>query len=448
MMNKQSMENSNSPSPNHGPVHAGSGGEKNVYENLLKFYVDTLPKVVGVERCSIFFVDNKAEKIWLKYGTELQERQIEVPIVGSIAGKVISSGKVIVDNHMELKEGAHQKVDKKTGFSTHNMVCVPIKSQNGKDITGAIQILNKLGDSSFAKQDILVLEEAARHLSVAVDNLILNQKISHKKSLGHAEVGAKSTSQNKKVCLVAVHPSTQQALDLAKQVSPTPANVLVMGNNGVGKETFAHFIHQSSSQKINIFEAVECGVLPEHLQEQVLFGTRKKANKDPLVSRMGILEQSIGGTLFLRDIDRLSMLVQSRLYRYLHAGAHSHETSLNDNESKQRIISSSIKDIQAEVEDGRFHEGLFFQLSTVEICLLPLKERPEDIIPLAEAFLGEVGEKYGKEIKGFSSTAKEALQKHPWSGNVRQLRKEIERFAALAIDGGEIGLEYFPKRML
>jgi len=142
-------------------------------QRLLNFYVRIVEKLLDVERCSIFIKDPVNRKIWLKCGTGVVERQIEVDPDNSVAGRVISTGQTAVEENLHLKDGAHKSVQQNTAFVTRDMVCVPVKSVHREEIIGAIQAINKKGDGGFGQEEIETLEEVAYHLKTAIERAYL-----------------------------------------------------------------------------------------------------------------------------------------------------------------------------------------------------------------------------------------------------------------------------------
>jgi len=146
-------------------------------ERLLPFYVGMMTKLANCERCSVFIHDSAQERVWLKVGTGVGEREIEIPKEGSIVGDVISSGKSVIINDVDVRSGAHKLVDDQTGYTTRNILCVPIKSIARDDISGAFQLLNKIGESGFTNEDLVLAEEIADHLKKEVDTVYLDQEM-------------------------------------------------------------------------------------------------------------------------------------------------------------------------------------------------------------------------------------------------------------------------------
>ena len=143
---------------------------------LLDFYVGVIPRVLNAERCSVFILDPENRKVWLKTGTGITERGIEVSVDGSIVGDVIASGKPVIASDLQIRNGTHKKIDAETGFITREVICVPVRSKDRSEITGAIQVLNKKNGGGFNAEDQAFLEEVGEHLQSIVDSIFLSQE--------------------------------------------------------------------------------------------------------------------------------------------------------------------------------------------------------------------------------------------------------------------------------
>jgi len=218
------------------------------YRTLTKFYVTILPKIMGAERCTIYIIEMATDKICSIFGTGLEERQIEPPREGSVVGEVISSGKGIIVNDLDKREGFHSHTGAETGYIANNMICVPIKSTTTHGITGAIQVLNKRLKGSFNKADLLQLEEAASHLALSIENIIINQEILRISDQMNREYERFDKEFSFDTLFIAESQAMRDVLDLARLVSKTPVNVLLQGENGSGKELIARMIHEASDR--------------------------------------------------------------------------------------------------------------------------------------------------------------------------------------------------------
>ncbi len=146
--------------------------------DLMHFFIDIIPNLLRAERCSIFILDPKSSSVWLHCGTDLEERQVKVPRSNSIVGSVISSGEYVVRYNIDNSAGAHERVDLQTGFTTKNILCVPIHNVAGNKVVGALQVLNKRGDKEFTEEDIELLNRFAFHLQMNIESVFLRQEIS------------------------------------------------------------------------------------------------------------------------------------------------------------------------------------------------------------------------------------------------------------------------------
>ena len=418
------------------------------YRALIQFYVKILPKIMGAERCTIYLIEMATDKICSIFGTGLEERRIEPPREGSIVGEVISSGKGIIVNDLDKREGYHTHVDVKTGFITNNMICAPIKSATTHGVTGAIQILNKRLSGTFTKEDMSQLEEVANYLALSIENIIINQEILRISEQMNREYERFDREFSFDALFIAESQAMRDVLDLARLVSETPVNVLLQGENGTGKELIARMIHEGSDRRDKPFVAVNCASIPEHLMESEFFGYEKGAFTGADHSKKGRFEEADGGTLMLDEIADMPLTIQPKFLRAIQEGEGSRLGSNKLIKYDFRIISATNKDLPHELEEGRFREDLFFRLFSVEINLPPLRDRKEDIVPLALAFLEEISRRFNKKVAGFSPELLNLFEDFGWPGNVRQLRSEVERLVALTPEGTVIGPEKCSRELL
>ena len=218
-----------------------------------------------------------------------------------------------------------------------------------------------------------------------------------------------------------------QLLEMACQVARGSVPVLITGPNGTGKERIAAVVHANSAARAGPFVAVNCGALPENLLEAELFGAEAGAYTGATRAREGRFEQADGGTLLLDEIGNLPLAGQAKLLRVLETGQFERLGSGRTRSARVRILSATNADLRALVRAGRFREDLYYRLNAIELALPPLASRREDILPLAEHFLGGAGM--------LDDGAREALLAYPWPGNVRELRNTLERARLLCRDG-------------
>jgi transcriptional regulator with PAS, ATPase and Fis domain len=240
---------------------------------------------------------------------------------------------------------------------------------------------------------------------------------------------------------VAESPTMKNILNQVRLVSATPVNVIIQGENGTGKELIARMIHEESNRHNQSFVGVNCASIPETLVESEFFGYEKGAFTGAHTSRGGYFEEASGGTLFLDEIADMPISIQPKFLRAIQEGEGYRLGSKRLVTYDVRIISATNKNLKQEVEAGRFREDLFFRLFSVEISVSSLRERKEDIAPMAFVFLEDVCKRFEKKVAGFSSDVIRLFEEYHWPGNVRQLRREVERMVVLTPSGEQITLD-------
>jgi DNA-binding NtrC family response regulator len=235
--------------------------------------------------------------------------------------------------------------------------------------------------------------------------------------------------------LIAESPGMRAILDVIARVGPSNAHVLITGENGSGKGVIALALHAASERSGRAMVTVNAGGLSEGVFESELFGHIRGAFTDAKADRVGRFELADGGTLFLDEIANVPLNLQAKLLRVLETGDFERVGSSKTRRVDVRMISATNADLNEEVAAGRFRQDLLFRLNTIEIHLSPLRDRREDIPPLAVHFLENHARKYRKSLTGFDSAAVQALLRHGWPGNVRELDHAVERGVLMAQEG-------------
>jgi two-component system NtrC family response regulator/two-component system response regulator HydG len=243
--------------------------------------------------------------------------------------------------------------------------------------------------------------------------------------------------------LVGESPQMLSAFEAIRQVAPSSASVLLLGESGTGKALFAQALHQNSPRRNKPFVKVACAALPETLLESELFGHEKGAFTGALYTRAGRFEMADGGTLFLDEIGDISPTVQVKLLRFLQEREFERVGGNRTFKVDVRIVCATHRDLEKKLQDGSFREDLYYRLNVIQIHVPPLRERPGDIPILAHHFLRRYADANGKDVRRISDEALALLLRHRWPGNVRELENAIERAVVLASQP-TLEAEHFP----
>ena len=243
--------------------------------------------------------------------------------------------------------------------------------------------------------------------------------------------------------IIGKSPVILEAIALAKKVAPSDATVLLTGPTGTGKEVFAQAIHSSSSRQKQSFVAVNCSAFGKDLLESELFGYKAGAFTGANKDNKGLFEEADNGTIFLDEIGELNLDLQAKLLRVLESGTFLKLGDTKETKVNVRIIAATNRNLEEESQQQKFREDLFYRLSVFQIKLPALNERKEDIAVLTEHFAAQFGIKAGKKINSISRDYTDALKKHSWRGNIRELRNIVERSVILC-EGDTLTKEVLP----
>jgi DNA-binding NtrC family response regulator len=227
--------------------------------------------------------------------------------------------------------------------------------------------------------------------------------------------------------------SMQQVYTVVEQVAQSDStSVLIEGESGTGKELIAHWIHELSARRDKPMLEVNCAAIPRELLESELFGHEKGAFTDARQQKQGLLELANGGTLFLDEVGEMSLTIQVKVLRVLERMTFKRVGGTKDITVSVRVISATNQNLETMVREQRFREDLFYRLKVVPIRVPPLRERREDILPLARHFLAQFNRLFGKSFSTIDSGAEQILLSYPWPGNIRELRNLFERIVLLS----------------
>jgi transcriptional regulator with PAS, ATPase and Fis domain len=330
------------------------------------------------------------------------------------------------------------------GYRSVLSICLSAREQRF-----VLQFWSKQG-AAFRATQVPIARRIAEHVALAVSHEQLAETARHaadvqaRAELLEARVRSLSEELDSRSGygrIVGPSEPWKNVLRAATQVASTDTTVLLTGESGTGKEVVARFIHRASARSQGPFVAVNCAALPEPLLESELFGHERGAFTGAEQTKPGQIELATGGVLFLDEVGEMSPSAQAKFLRVLQEREFQRLGGTRPIKANVRVIAATNRELRQAMERGDFREDLYYRLQVFGIRLPPLRERPEDILPLSAAFLEEIGRSFGRPPAGMTYEAKQALVHYAWRGNVRQLRNVLER-AAIVCDGGLIAPEH------
>ncbi|MBN2323070.1 MAG: sigma 54-interacting transcriptional regulator [Spirochaetes bacterium] len=402
---------------------------------VLNRIMDSANRVVKAEASSILLIDKKQDSLYfyVALGDKGEEvKKFTVKMGEGIAGWVAKHSKPLLVPDVQKDDRWFKDISKKVNYQTKSILCVPLKL---KDKTiGVLEVINKMGGNSFSLEDQSLLETFSNLAAISIQNArsyqdIKFENINLKKELSHSKLPQDFIGESSLI---------KEKLEMVDQVAPTNTTVLLLGESGTGKELFAEHVHYKSERVGKPLIKVNCAAIPENLIETELFGHVKGAFTNAVTDKMGKFELAGGGTIFLDEIGELSYSIQSKLLRVLQDHTFERVGGTTTRKVDIRLIAATNKNLYEEVSKNRFREDLFFRLNVFPIFIPPLRERREDIAPLAEYFLQRFNRELKKSVKGITPEAMNLLKRYYWPGNVRELQNVIERSVVLC-KGTEIG---------
>jgi len=254
----------------------------------------------------------------------------------------------------------------------------------------------------------------------------------------------KRNSLQKELSIITANSKINELLLMAGKAGPTDAPVIISGESGTGKELFAAHIHNMSKRKEKPYIKINCAAIPENLLESELFGHVKGAFTDARENRMGKFAAAEGGTIFFDEIGEMRLDTQVKLLRVIQEKEYEQVGSDKIRHMDIRFIAATNKNLPALIKQGKFREDLYYRLNVVNIEIPPLRDRKDDVLPLARHFLNEMNLLYNKHILDLADEAASAFLKHDWPGNVRELKNTIER-AVIFCENEKLGIEALPE---
>ena len=288
----------------------------------------------------------------------------------------------------------------------------------------------------------------AGHLALGMSHeLLARAAAAEPERPGNDDIGRRARTHEDEVSgrmhrrIVGASVEWRQVLAEATRVAKTDTTVLVTGESGTGKEVVARFIHAASARSHGPFVALNCAALPEQLLESELFGYERGAFTSAQQAKPGQIELASGGVLFLDEVSEMSLTAQAKFLRVLQEREFQRLGGTRTLKANVRVIAATNRDLRKAVARGTFREDLFYRLQVFDITIAPLRSRRDDILPLSEVMLQDIGKSFGRPPASLTRAARQALLRYDWPGNVRELRNALER-AAIRCDGSIIDAEH------
>lgn len=403
----------------------GQWNQTHEVEPLLTKMAQAATQLLRADRASIFLWDRPNHTLVGRPALGLPNGELRIPDDRGVVGQVIQTGEPRrVDAALE-PDAVDRHVDAQLHYQTRTLLCVPLRGRSG-ELFGAFELINKT-NGVFSKDDEEALTELAAHAAVALENAQDRQHL-----LSANRQIADEAAQ--KVRMIGDSPAVEAIRSIVRRVADTDLAVLILGENGTGKEVVAQSIHYLSRRRDQPFIAVNCAAIPETLAESELFGHEKGAFTDAREARPGKFELAAGGTLFLDEIGDLSLGSQAKLLRVLEEKVLVRVGGSTPLHTDARLLAATNQNLAELVREKRFREDLYFRLNVVTLELPPLRDRGDDVLLLAEHFLNDFCRKARRKPPQLAAAARKRLVEHPWPGNIRELRNLMERLAYLSTD--------------
>ncbi len=392
-------------------------------EKLLTRIAEEATRLLDCDRASIFIWDREHHEVIACPALGVEGGSLRLSDKVGVVGEVISKVQLIRVDDAYADPRFHRKVDASSGYKTSNLLCGPLRDLDGK-VLGAFEVINHR-QGPFSQEDETTLLDLCIQIAAALQNtrerellVTSNRQLTEQVSRG--------------VHIVGESPAIVAMRSTIRRLAGTDLPVLILGESGTGKEVVASSLHYQGSRADRPFIAVNCAALTETLLESELFGHERGAFTDAHEMRRGKFELAEGGTIFLDEIGDLSAGGQAKLLRVLEQKVITRVGGSQTIPINARVIAATNARLAEAVRAKKFREDLYFRLNVVTLEIPPLRERADDILPLAEYFLEQFAVQARRGKMHLSAEARRRLQSHAWPGNVRELRNLMERVAFLA----------------
>lgn len=391
---------------------------------MLERFARVLTTALKADRASLFLWDRSAKQLVGYPALGVEGGELRIPDKAGIVGAVLQSLQAKRWDSGDPESEVNRRIDQQTGYHTQSLAAVPLIDSRGHAL-GVLEMINHQ-TGAFSFDDEIVLLELAKPISMILEGIKTIEGLTRTRDYW-------VSAEQERIRIIGQCPAMDAVRQMNSRVAATDLAVMILGENGTGKEVIAKSVHLQSARRAQPFVAVNCAAIAESLLESELFGHEKGAFTDAIASRAGKFELASGGTLFLDEIGDMSLNGQSKLLRVLEEKTVVRVGGSTPISTDVRVIAATNQNLVDLVSKKLFREDLFFRLNVVTLRLPPLRERGPDILELAEFFLDGFCGKIRRNRPQWSDAAKQKMLQYHWPGNVRELRNMMERLAYLQV---------------
>lgn len=404
---------------------------------VLEIIIVTVTNLMEAKASSLLLLDRNRDVLYFELATGEKGEEVkkfEVKVGKGIAGHVAKTGDPILVKDVASSELWDSTIAEATGFKTRSIACTPIKIQN--DVIGVIEIIDREDGKPIKASDMDLLNSFAELASAVIER---SRKYTELKN----ENTCLKRTMESRYEIVGKSPGIQKVIRDSMKVANSRTTTLITGESGTGKELIARLIHRLGPRKNKKLNVVNCAALPDTLLESELFGYVRGAFTGAVGNKIGVLEATNHGTLFMDEVAEMSPSMQAKLLRVLQEGTYQMLGSTVTKTVDIRVIAATNKNLTDVVDQGGFREDLYYRLNVINIEIPPLRERRDDIEALARYFVKKYCLELGRKEMGLHDDTLEPLTSYHWPGNVRELENAIER-AVVMSEGDLIHPEDLP----
>jgi transcriptional regulator with GAF, ATPase, and Fis domain len=410
-------------------------------EKLFALLLESVVRLTEAEKGFVIVLKNGERHLAAAHNVRDETMDLS-RVSDSIIDQVIEHRRplIVSDAMSDRKFGRSRSV---VDLKLSSVMCVPLMFRN--DLLGVLYLGNDAITGLFTTSDLSTLQIWAAQASVTVHAALMLDEL--KVTNRNLREQLRRSSQGD---MIGNSSGMKAAFRLIRRVAPTDLSALVLGETGTGKELVARELHRLSPRSKGPFVSINCGAIPENLLESELFGHKKGAFTGAVADKIGKFENANEGTLFLDEIGEMPMNLQVKLLRVLQERVIERVGDLSPRPVDIRVVAATNKDLDSEIQSGRFREDLFYRLNEVSIDLPPLRDRGDDIHQIARYFLSKYAEQYNSKTRGFNNEAVRAMRNYFWPGNVRQLENRIKKAVIMTdralLNADDLGIQAGDKR--